>query len=656
MRYMPTDLENARTYTKVYGAFRGCDFTTDPAEIADSRSPDSLNMIADDAGFPQKRVGWRVLSQFDGKVNGLHYAHFDGVDPVILVHHGTKLTAYHFTYATTTVIMSSGMNDHESVSFMHGGKLYMLDGAHYYRVWYSSGFHYEDVATAAKIPTTGRGGHYETDESNNRTWSACYPYEEPNILSSKQINTFAGDGTAKDFWLTERGVTVNTVELYTSGAWTATTAYTKTEDATVGKTKITFNTAPEAHQNGAGLDSIRVTFTSTEHPAEPDAIRKCSIVAPFGYFNNNRIFVAGNPDHKNRDWACAVDDPTYWELNQWTDIGSDHTAIMGYLHYGDALAIIKQDDNQDAEIYIRTAKVQSDNSILFPVQQGVKGVGAISRNGFASLRDDALFYAREGVFAVAGTDASQQRTVQNRSFFVDNRMREETEKENAVAVVWNNRYLLCFPNSGHCYVADARLQTAFNESFVYEWFYWDNIPACKFIEFDGKLFFGTNDGKLCKFNEDMGSMVKYSDELVRVPGAPDPTNEHESWMDGKPIKARWVTKADTFGTIAKFKTLTKRGCTVMLKPFARSSVGIFVTTHNIGDRQLREATLNVWDFSELDFSRIDFNAMATPQVVPFNNKVKKFQQLQLKLESTGVEECFGVYGIQVQYIINNYIK
>ena len=67
MRYMPTDLENARTYTKVYGAFRGCDFTTDPAEIADSRSPDSLNMIADDAGFPQKRVGWRVLSQFDGR-------------------------------------------------------------------------------------------------------------------------------------------------------------------------------------------------------------------------------------------------------------------------------------------------------------------------------------------------------------------------------------------------------------------------------------------------------------------------------------------------------------------------------------------------------------------------------------------------------------
>jgi len=319
------------------------------------------------------------------------------------------------------------------------------------------------------------------------------------------------------------------------------------------------------------------------------------------------------------------------------------------------LAIIKEDDNQDAEIYIRSAQVQSDNRVLFPVQQGVKGVGAISRGGFASLRDDALFYAREGVFAVAGTDASQQRTVQNRSYFVDNKMREEPNKENAVSVAWNNRYLIAFPDTGHCYVADARMQSAFNESFVYEWFYWDNIPACTFLEFDGKLYFGTTDGKLCRFNDDMLSMVKYSDGLVAVPGA-DPTNEHQAWTGGTRIKAKWTTKADTFGTIARVKTLTKRGCTVMLKPYARSSVRIAVTTHNVKDSVLNDVEMNVWDFSDLDFNRIDFNAMATPQVVPVGKKVKKFQQLQLILESDGVEECFGLYGIQVQYTVNNYIK
>lgn len=653
--------KNTPQMSKAYAYFRGVDMTTEPPEIDDSRSPDCLNMLADDAGFPIKRVGWRVLSQFDGKINGLHYAHFAGTDACILVHHGTKLTAYKISDGTTTVVMSSGMANARSSSFMHKGKLYILDGTNFQRFWYSSGFQHEDAASAsvAKIPTTGRGGHYEAKDDGQGnityTWYACDLYEEPNLLTSSQINLLAGDGVNKVFWLTEHGVTVTKVEIYSGGSWSTTTAYTKAEDSAKAKSKITFTNAPAAHPDGAGIDNIRVTFTSTEHPADASAIKKCNICAPYGYFNDNRIFISGNPDHKNRDYACAVDDPTYWEINQWTDIGSDHTAIMGYLHYGDVLAIIKQDDNQDAEIYIRSAVVQSDNSVLFPVKQGVKGVGAISKNCFASLRDDALFYAKEGVFAVAGTDASQQRTVQNRSFFVDNRMKEEKHKENAAAACWNNLYLICFPDSGHCYVADARMQSAFNESFVYEWFYWDNIPASIFLEFDGNLYFGTGDGQLCRFNDDMSSMIKYSDGLVRVPGE-DPTLERKAWTGGSRIKARWTTKADTFGTIARVKTLTKRGCTVMLKPYPRSSVIIKVTTHNVKDLELNSVWMNIWDFSDLDFSRIDFNAMGTPRVVPIGKKVKKFQQLQVVLESDGIEECFGIYGIQVQYTVNNYIK
>ena len=641
---------------KNYSYFRGCDFTTEPPEIDDSRSPDCLNMLADDAGFPIKRVGWRVLAALTGKIHGLHYAHFDGTDPVIMVHHGTKLTAYKISDGTTTAVMASGMADARSSSFMHKGKLYILDGTNFQRFWYASGFQHEDAASAsvAKIPTTGRGGHYEDDGNGNIIWVPCTLYEEPNLLTSSQINLFAGDGTNKDFWLIEHGATVTKVEVYTTD-WTEVTAYTAAEDTTKAKTKITFTSAPAAHPDGAGIDNIRVTFTSAEHPEDASAIKKCNICTPYGYFNDNRIFISGNPDHKNRDYACGVDDPTYWEINQWTDIGSDHTAIMGYLHYGDILAIVKEDDNQDAEIYIRSATVTEDNKVLFPVQQGVKGVGAISRSGFASLRDDALFYAREGVFAVAGTDASQQRTVQNRSFYVDNKMRQEQGKDKAVAVAWNNRYLISFPDSGHCYVADARMQSAFNESYVYEWFFWDNIPAVEWLEFDGNLFFGTSDGKLCRFNDDMKSMVKYSDELTKVPGA-DPTNEHQAWTGGKSIKAKWTTKADTFGTIAQVKTLTRRGSTVMLKPFARSSVKISATTHNVKGLSLNDVEMNVWDFSDLDFGRIDFNAMATPQVVPIGAKVKKFQQLQLILESGGAEECFGIYGIQVQYSVNNYIK
>jgi hypothetical protein len=661
-------LDDSRLRSKAYTYFRGCDFTTDPAEIDDTRSPDSLNMIADDAGFPEKRVGWRVMTELTGKIHSMIFAHFAGVtNPVIVVHHGTKLTAYDYT-ANTKSVLSTGMNDHASAMFLHAGKLYVLDGAKYQRFYYASGYQSEEVKTVAKTPTTGRNGHYTAEDDGHGnityTWEPCTQYEEPNLLSSSQINELAGDGANKDFWLTEQSATVTKVEQYSSGSWSeiASTAYTVTDDTTVGKTKVSFTTAPAAHPDGAGIDNIRVTFTSTAHPADATQIEKCCIATQYGYFNDNRFFVAGNPDHKHRDYACAVSDPTYWELNQWTDIGSDQTAIMGYLHYGDVLAIVKEDDNQDAEIYIRSTAVQSDNSVLFPVQQGVKGVGAISRGAFASLRDDALFYAREGVFAVAGTDASQQRTVQNRSYFVDNRLRIEANKADAVAVVWENRYLLAFPGSGHCYVADARMQTGMNESYVYEWFYWENIPACAFLEFDGNLFFGTTDGRLCKMNGDFSSMLRYKDNLVRNPTPRDVTLEREAWQGGSAIRAHWTTRADALGSIAHLKTITKRGNTAQVKPYSHSFVSISAITNNADTVQLAEAETNVWDFAELDFEDIDFNAMSTPVVVPFNSKVKKFQIVQLRIENAHLKEDdkpdqgLGLFGIQLQYTVNNYIK
>lgn len=655
-------IKDAKVYTKVYGGFRGCDFTTDPMEISDSRSPDCINMVSDDAGLLQKRVGWRILHNFKDRINGLHYVHLTGMlRPVIIVHHGTSLSAFDFSNYTATLI-SSNVNDGPSSSIVHGGKLYLLDGAHFYQLTYNTGYSLSQVTTNAKTPTTGRGGHYEAEDDGNGnmtyTWTPCTLYEEPNLLSSHQINLMAGDGVNTDFWLTELNTTIDKIEIYSGSTWTATTAYTKTEDTTVGKTKIAFTSAPAAHPEGAGLDNIRVTFTSSAHPADTDLIDKCTIATQYGYFNDNRFFVSGNPAHKNRDWACDVEDPTYWPLNQWTDVGSDHTAIMGYLHYGDVLAIIKQDDNQDAEIYIRQAVVQSDNTVLFPVQQGVKGVGAVSSRGFATLRDDALYYAKEGVFAVSGTDASQQRTVQNRSYFVDNKLRTEPNKESAVAVAWGNLFLISFPGSGHCYVADSRSQVGMNESFVYEWFYWENIYASQYLEFDGNLFFGTQGGELCKFNSDFTSMKKFYDGLVRVNNA-DPLLESTSWTGGDGILARWTTRMDNLGVTNRYKTLMKRGCAYVFKTVAGGNYRVYATTEK-GERitisDTAKTIRTLFDFNDVDFPNIQFDSMRTPPTYAMNRKIKKFIFLQFIFENDEPGEDFGLSAVQLQYIVNNYIK
>lgn len=658
MQKFPVDLADAEYGIKVYDAFRGCDFSTDPAKIADSRSPDCLNMVADDAGFPEKRIGWRTLAEYQGVVNGMFYAHLNGLNgAIIVIHHGTKLTAYNIATGVSTQI-ELAMNNAPSAGFVHGGKLYILDGQNFTCVAYNNGYSVTNVVSNAKTPTTGRFGHYEAEDNKGTityTWVPCTAYEEPNLLSSTQINTLAGDGTNTVFWLTEKKATVTKVELYANGEWGVIGGYSTADDTTVGKTKITFSTPPAAHPDGAGIDNLRVTFTSTEHPADPTQITHCNIATQYGYFNDNRFFVSGNPDAKHKDWACGVDDPTYWPLNQWTQVGSDQTAIMGYLHYGDVLAIVKEDDNQDAEIYIRSAVVQSDSSVIFPVQQGVKGVGAISRFAFSSLRDDPLFYAREGVFAISGTDASQQRTVQPRSFFVDNRLRNEPGKTNAVGCVWRNLYLLAFPDTGHCYVADSRMQQAYNESFIYEWFYWDNIPACRFLEFDGNLFFGTTDGRLCRFNNDFTTLMKYSDGLTAV-ASPEGSSERDLWENGVAIPARWTTKADNFGTLSRLKTLPKHGSSILARPYAKGNHTILFSTEAVHREVMGEITMNSWDFGELDFANINFNSLQSPTVAPLKKKVKRFQTIQLIVENTNNEEPFGLYGIQLQYQVTRYAK
>ncbi len=702
--------------SKIYSRFRGVDFSTDATNIDDSRASDMLNMIADEAGFPSKRVGWRIMKQFTGgKINGLHYLSLLQGYGIIFVHCGTKLWAYPVIRRLRNVL-SDGIHENEeynrlfkpttdhvdwirsfisgsatvtyawqaenadededgavtendlalviqamtmthdeiptptdtnktmkngpSVSFECKGDLYIMDGEHYYKIHrtkssvQSLSFYngYTISSVTGKIPTTGVNGYYLYEKLpdgtlDEGTWQHCTAYEEANYLQTKQINTMAGDGTHTEFWLTTKAASITKIEILSSGSWTTTSAYTSSADGE--RTKITFTAAPAAHPDGAGFDNIRVTFTPVTTLVSTK-ITHCTIATRFGYFNNNRIFVTGNPDYPNQDFMSDVDDPTFFPENGFTKVGSEYTKIKGYLHYGDILAIVKEQDNFEPEIYIRSSEEQSDYSVLYPVQQGIKGVGAASSKAFASLRDDPLFFNQNGVYAISGTDASQQRTVQNRSIFVDTRMKQE--RGEPVAAVWNDKYILCFPQSGHCYVADAAQKAYVSESsYVYEWYYWTNVYATVFLELNGELWYGTADGKLCKFNSDLGGLERFSDGMV---------NENGNWINGQVIRAYWRTKQDALSSLAMKKSLSRKGCAVMVKPYDRSSV--LVTAE--GDGIVVNATVDLAD-NEI-----------TTTLFRFEKSLKRFNTLRLTLENDTINEGFGIYGIQIRYVPDRYVR
>jgi hypothetical protein len=308
---------------------------------------------------------------------------------------------------------------------------------------------------------------------------------------------------------------------------------------------------------------------------------------------------------------------------------------MGYLKQKDALIVVKEENEQDAELFLRTAAFAEDGSVLFPVKQGAKGVGAVSPYSFASLRDDPLFLSASGVSAVTSDGVTEQRAVQKRSSRVDAKLCAESGLSSAVCAIWNGYYVLCV--NGRCYVADSRQKSGSSESFEYEWYYWDNVPASVFLSLNDELYFGTQTGKLAKFNTDVNTTARYND-------------------DGAPIVARWSIKAESFGDFTVRKTLQKRGCGVMIKPYTHSGVEVYYLTESSHKGLLCSANMDIFDFSDMDFSRVDFNTLDMPQVKPFNAKIRRFNIIQLVFENSRVDEGFGIYGAKLAFSTENYIK
>lgn len=89
----------------------------------------------------RKRLGFAKTAVYDGRINGRFS--LDGTD---IIHAGTKL------YAGDTLI-SSAMNDAFSVGKNFDKALYLLDGAHYYKVTHSDGtFTVANVSDSAYVP------------------------------------------------------------------------------------------------------------------------------------------------------------------------------------------------------------------------------------------------------------------------------------------------------------------------------------------------------------------------------------------------------------------------------------------------------------------------------------------------------------------------
>lgn len=607
-----------------YAAFRGADFSTDPSLVESCRSPLCTNIVADGGGMPQKRLGYRTVQSLGDTVYGLFGAEFGGTVKR-LVHAGTKL--YAWADDGTPAVLLSGLPRRKSRAVFLAGKLWIVTGGGFYS--YDGTEAKRESASGAYVPTT---------TITRSPSGGGVSYEAVNLLTPYRKNAFQTDGKSVKFTLDG--------EIDVSGAVRVWVWGEEVTDFTLDRAAgtITLPSAPAAPDAGAS-DGLVVQFPHTVE-GYADRIDKCTIITTYGVGSNDRVVLSGNPDCPNLDWTSGLYDPTYMPDLGYAAVGSEATPICGYCRIGSSLGIVKADDGSDSTVFLRSAALSEDGEAVFTLQQTIAGVGAVAPGSFASLFDDPLFLSRAGVAAITSSSLTGEKIIQNRSLYLNAQLTNEPSLPEAEAAVWQGMYLLAVPE-GHIYILNGRQTKTFRSSalgdFVYEGFYWENVPAlCWYVQRSGTdeaLYFGTADGRICKLNTDIEDMSRYSD-------------------DGAAISAVWATKYDDDGTPAVLKTLLKRGCCVTIKPYARSSAEVYIRADRTGGHEKKVAgkPMDILDFSDIDFERITFNTDESPQEIFLNRKVKNYKRLQIIVRNQEPNEGFGIFQITKHYVTGNYAK
>ena len=311
----------------VVSRFGGIDCRTHPTKVCLSRSPDMQNMICDQNDFLVKRTGWRTQAQFNAPIYGL-FAMPDGVG--CAVHAGAKL--YFRAPDGTQTKLCADMNEAFSQSFTMKGVLYLMDGKTYRAVRKSSkntAWEAVSVSGTAYVPTT--------------TISAAptgggTSYEAVNLLTPKRINTFIGDGTATQFKVDATDLDETAVTAEVNGSAVTVSAVNRSTGL------VTLAAAPA---NGNGLANVSIAFAKTVS-GHADKINKCRFAGLYGGKNDTRVFLSGNPDEPDCDWQSGLYDPTYFPDTGYTRMGTDASAIVGYLKQYESQVVVKSGGAQEA--------------------------------------------------------------------------------------------------------------------------------------------------------------------------------------------------------------------------------------------------------------------------------------------------------------------
>ena len=589
-------------------SFKGNDLGHTALNVTESRSPSSLNMLRDEIGQIRKRMGWHTVENYDSRINGAYV-----FNDKTLIHSGAKL------FDGETEI--GQMADNLSQGWTLDSALYLLDGESL-KVC-SEDFTLKNVSEVAYVPTVIISRDPE---------GGGVAYEPYNLIGTKFTNAFYGKASVTAYQLTDDDLDSTPVTaqvLNSNGEWIDKTENT---DFTVNRETgvVTFSTAPGVSPV-EGEDNVKITASKVRE-GYADRINKCTISTLYGVNGAaDRLFVSGNPDYPNRDWWSAQNDPTMFGDTDYSMLGQDNSAVIGYSVVSNRLAAHKDEAEDGRNVILRQGEMDEDGKAIFPIVNTLIGEGGIAPFSHRYVGKEPLFLTRRGVFAIMAEDITGEKYSQVRSSLLNAKLIKEENLESACAAVHNDFYML-FVN-GRVYCLDALQKTyTKNEpysSFQYEGYVLDNIPARVAWTDGNKLCFGTADGRVCEFYTDKNLSTSFKD-------------------DGTAINAYWDTPF--FAGQTRFTRKNFSYIAVTLAPAVATSITVYGKKLGLWKHLFTDnSSARYFDWNYINFEKFSFKTDTSPINVRKRIWVGVVDKAQFRFENNELNEPFGIYDVTIEY-------
>lgn len=388
-------------------------------------------------------------------------------------------------------VLADDMNERDSVSFVFGDNIYILDGK---RMRVYDGEKLKLATEEAYIPTT-----YINIMVGGENADAGKEYEARNMLQPKFKHTFVPDGTTKAYYMNEAPLdSVEEVKAYGKklkvGTLGANDSVTEGDYAVdLGKGKIVFAVAPKKSEDvqideaddsltyPEGYAGVEITASRAVYPSPADdgevtskeftsIIESSTVVTVF----DDRVFYAGVKKYSNFVFWSALKNPTYIGLLNYAQDGAGSTPITALVPVADSLLALKADTEQGGAAYYHTPAETGVNVApkTYPSVPGLAGIGCLG--AACSFLDDPVYISRLGLEAIGQLSIRYERAREHRSSLVDGKLVNQKGLANAKLCEWSGYLILLV--DGNIYMADSRQRyTDDTGAMQYEWYYIEDV-------------------------------------------------------------------------------------------------------------------------------------------------------------------------------------